>query len=146
VLQQVLLSFLSEQELYRGGKRIITTLDRSVMAAFAGAAQTDAVGPMDVPESVTVVREGTEIRALACAADEERARSLLNALDPPFTSYEVQTVPVHSITREQILAAEPRTAPTDSTSPRSAPTDTLGPRTAPTDSAGPRSATEERSE
>ena len=146
VLQQVLLSFLSEQELYRGGKRIMTTLDRSVMAAFAGAAQTDAGGPMDVPESVTIVREGTEIRALACAADEERARSLLNALDPPFTSYEVQTVPVHSITREQILAAEPRTAPTDSTSPRSAPTDTLGPRTAPTDSAGPRSATEERSE
>jgi len=116
-LQQVLLSFLSEQELYRGGKRIVTTLDRSVMAAFAGAAQTDAGGPMDVPESVAVVREGTKIRALACAADEERARALLNALDPPLMPFDVLTVPLDSITREQILAPELRTAPTDSAGP-----------------------------
>jgi monofunctional biosynthetic peptidoglycan transglycosylase len=113
-LQQVLLSFFSEPELFRGGRRIRTTLDRSVMATFAGAEQTNAGGPMDVPESVAVVREGTEIRALACAADEERARTLLNALDPPLTSFEVLTVPLHSITREQLLAPEPRTAPTDS--------------------------------
>jgi hypothetical protein len=114
----VLLSFLSEQELYRGGKRIMTTLDRSVMAVFAGAAQTDTGGPTDVPESIAVVREGTEVRAIACAADEERARTLLNALDPPLTSFEVLTVPLDSITREQILAPEPRTAPSDSAGPR----------------------------
>ncbi len=112
VLEQVLLAAVGEQKLYRAGETIRTTLDRSLQEALARGEETLSGQGRDVPDSITVVREGDEIRALACSPVPEiitRLSSSSNGQTPgaPGGGYSVSSVSQKDITRGQILIADP---------------------------------------
>ncbi len=112
VLEQVLLAAVGEQKLYRAGETIRTTLDRSLQEALARGEETLSGQGRDAPDSITVVREGDEIRALACSPVPEiitRLSSSSNGQTPgaPGGGYSVSSVSQKDITRGQILIADP---------------------------------------
>jgi penicillin-binding protein 1A len=111
VLEQILLEVVGEQTLYRAGDMIRTTLDRPLQEELARWEER-LPGPVkDVPDQITVVKEGEEVRALSCSpAVDIQARLLGNneALPvAPAGEYTVSTISLDRITRGQILRTEP---------------------------------------
>ena len=53
------------------------------------------------------MKEGTEVRALACSEDVEQASSYPGSRETPNPTYEIMTVPPASIRKEEILLPEP---------------------------------------
>jgi len=111
VLEQVLLSLYNEQDFYRKGLKIRTTLDKALQSSFS--AQTDSGSEQfhEPPDTVTVLKEGKEIRAISCTANEEQARSFVNIPLNPVTSafevaYEVAAVAVDEIKKDEIVLPE----------------------------------------
>jgi membrane peptidoglycan carboxypeptidase len=102
-LEQVLLSFFGEQELYRQGRRITTTLDKPLQDSLVASLATGTVPSGDVPGRIIVLKEGTEIRALSCSGTEEQARSSPAFLETPNLPYEVTTMSPDAITKEEIV-------------------------------------------
>ncbi len=112
VLELVLLEAVGEQKLYRAGDTIRTTLDRSLQEELARGEETLSGQGKDVPGFITVVREGDEIRALACSPVPEiltrlGSRSGEPAPGAPVGGYSVSSVSQEEITRGQILIAGP---------------------------------------
>jgi len=102
-LEQILLSFFSEQDLYRRGLKIRTTLDKQLQDSLVASLATGTVPAGDVPESIIVLKEGTEIRALSCSGSEDQARSSSAFQETPSLPYEVTTMEPDAITKEEIV-------------------------------------------
>ena len=104
-LEELLLSFLGEQRLYRAGLKVRTTIDKPLQDSLAATSPT---GTADggIPERVLVMKEGREVRALACGTDEAQARAFPGSLTTPNPAYEIVTVPLESITKEELLLAD----------------------------------------
>jgi hypothetical protein len=53
------------------------------------------------------MKEGNEIRALSCAGNEEQARTFLqSSLVTPNPAYDIVTVPLESIRKDEIIVPE----------------------------------------
>ena len=102
-LEEVLLAFFSEQDLYRRGLRITTTLDKPLQDGLVAFLATGSEPAGDVPGSIIVLKEGTEIRAISCTGTEEQARSSPAFLETPNLPYEVATMAPDAITKEEIV-------------------------------------------
>jgi membrane peptidoglycan carboxypeptidase len=105
-LEELLLPFLGEQELHRGGITVRTTIDKPLQDSLIASLTTGSVPSGDVPDRIIVMKEGTEVRALACSGSEDQARAYPGSLGTPNPSYEVLTVPLGSIRKEEILRAD----------------------------------------
>ncbi len=109
VLEQILLDVVGEQKLYRAGDKIRTTLDGQLQEALAHWEETLPGHEKNVPDEITVVKEGEEVRALSCssAADIQTRLPGSNEAMPgaPAGVYMVSTVSVDGLTRGQILRA-----------------------------------------
>ncbi|MHB8844559.1 MAG: transglycosylase domain-containing protein [Nitrospirota bacterium] len=116
-LEELLLEAVGEHRLYREGITVRTTIDKELQNSLVASTATGSM-PGDVPERVLVMKEGMEIRAIACSANEDQARIYPGSLGTPQPSYEILMVPIRSIRKDEIVAG-PRPAVD------SAPTDTL---------------------
>lgn len=107
-LEQTLLALFNEHDLYRSGKTIRTTLDKSLQAELAqinNGASTEKESA--IPGKILAVKQGNSIRALVCGADKEKeVRDKIGSLGFLFAGYEVSMVAPDSITREQIVLPE----------------------------------------
>jgi monofunctional biosynthetic peptidoglycan transglycosylase len=102
VLEQVLLAAYGEQALYRSGMKVRTALDRSLQEGVAALAAPADGGSGELPDQVFVVREGTEVRALACSGSEEVLRSFLASFGAPDRTFDVTAMDPRSLTGEMI--------------------------------------------
>jgi membrane peptidoglycan carboxypeptidase len=105
-LEERLLMYFGEQGLYRRGLTIRTTIDRSLQDGLVASSSTGAMPPGDVPDRVLLMKEGNEIRALSCAGNEEQARFFLSSLVTPYPDYEIVTVPLEAIMKDEIVLPE----------------------------------------
>jgi len=112
VLEEILLSFYGEQALYRQGLKIRTTIDKQLQDSLIASLATGSVPSGDIPDSIIVMKEGAEIRALACSTNVEQARAYPGSLGTPNPSYEVIMVPLEAIRKDEIVAKEPSAANT----------------------------------
>lgn len=109
VLEEVLLSLYSEQDFYRKGLKIRTTIDKALQSGFSAQMDSGSEQKHEAPDTVIVLKEGKEIRAIACSTNEEQARSFVKFPNPnPVSSayevgYEVATVAVDEIKKEEIV-------------------------------------------
>jgi len=106
-LEEVLLSYVGEYGLYRQGLTIRTTIDKPLQDSLVASTSTDGKDPGSVPDRVLVMKEATEIRALACSQNEDQARAYPGSLGTPNPSYEIVTVPLAAIRKDEIIAPEP---------------------------------------
>ena len=106
-LEEVLLAYVGEQGLYRQGLKIRTTIDKSLQDGLIASSPTSTVSPGAVLDRVLLMKEGNEVRALSCAGGEEQARFFLSSLGTPNPAYELMTVPLEAIGKDDILAPEP---------------------------------------
>ena len=106
VLEEVLLSYVGEQGLYRQGLKIHTTIDKSLQDSLIASLATGSIPAGDVPDRVLVMKEGMEVRAITCSEDEAQARFSLGALGTPFPSYEIMMADPASIRKEEIVLPE----------------------------------------
>ena len=106
VLEQVLLAAYGEQALYRSGMKIRTTLDRSLQESITAIASSASGAISELPEKVLVVREGTEIRALACTGSEEMVRFFQSSLGTPERNFDVMTMDPDAVTKEMIAGQD----------------------------------------
>ena len=110
LLEQVLLEVVGEQKLYRAGDTIRTTLDQPLQEELARWEEILPGQGKKVPDQITVVKEGEEVRALSCSsAAEIQARfdgGNETMSSAPAREYTVSAVSPASITRNQILSAD----------------------------------------
>jgi membrane carboxypeptidase/penicillin-binding protein len=103
-LEQVLLGLYGEHKLYRSGMTIRTTLDGRVQDELNR--EEDKTAWTEAPERITIVRQGEQIRGMLCSPGKEAAvRERLSAAGYPATDYEVMSMGVDDVTREQISPA-----------------------------------------
>jgi len=105
-LEVVLVSYVGEQGLYRQGLRIRTTIDKPLQDSLIASTMTGSGQTGDVPDRILVMKEGTEVRALACSDSPEQARIYPGSLGTPFPSYEIMMVDPSSIRKQDILVPE----------------------------------------
>jgi membrane peptidoglycan carboxypeptidase len=103
VLERILLSLYGENDFYRKGLRITTTLDKALQLSVNAQVESRNEQNHELPERVTVLREGTEIRAIACTENEELVRSSLESPGFLNPAYEVSTTAVEGIRKEEII-------------------------------------------
>jgi len=103
-LEQVLLSLFGEQDVYRGGRTFRTTLDRNLQNEF-GAWEASLPDHTNQPHrDIKVIKQGGLVRALICEKGRDaELDSRIDSLGVPAGEYEVGTMPVVNIAREQIL-------------------------------------------
>lgn len=107
-LEEVLLEYVGEQGLYRQGLRIRTTIDKSLQDGLVASSSTGSESSGPVPDRVLLMKEGNEVRALSCAGNEEQARTFLQSSRiTPNPAYEIVTVLLKSIRKEEIIVSEP---------------------------------------
>jgi len=111
VLEQILLEAVGEQKLYRAGETIRTTLDRPLQEELARWEERLPGQVTDVPDQITVVKVGEEVRALSCSPAAETQARLPNSNGAmpgaPAGEYTVSTVSPDRVTREQIIRTDP---------------------------------------
>ncbi len=105
VLEHILLGFVGDQVLYRGGRTITTTLDKKLQDALSRLDEAPAgTSGREANDQVIVVKEDDQIRAIVCAVDKESA--VRDMVSPPESLVHLSTesaVSPDAITREQIL-------------------------------------------
>ncbi len=110
LLEQVLLEVVGEQKLYRAGDTIRTTLDQPLQEELARWEEILPGQGKNMPDQITVVKEGEEVRALFCSSAAEIQARLDGGNETmssaPAREYTVSTVSLDSITRNQILSAD----------------------------------------
>ena len=109
VLESVLLSEYGELGLYRQGLKIRSTLDKKLQQHLTAWVDQEKVketgkesGPY-LPDSVMVVSEEGEIRAIVCSSNEEEVRFKLESLGPPFDGYDISSVFPDSISADEVV-------------------------------------------
>jgi hypothetical protein len=105
-LEEALSVCVGEQVLHRQGLKIRTTIDKELQDSLIAFSTTGIAAHGDVHDSVLLMKEGNEIRALSCAGNEEQARFFLSSLGTPNPSYEIVIVPLEAIRKEEIVLPE----------------------------------------
>ena len=105
-LEEVLLSHFGEQGLYRQGLTIRTTIEKSLQDSLVASLATGSVPAGDVPDRILVMKEGAEVRAIACSENEAQARAYPGSLGTPYPSYEVIMAEPASIKKEEIVLTD----------------------------------------
>lgn len=105
-LEEALSAHVGEQGLYRQGLTIRTTIDKSLQDSLIASLATGSVPAGDVPNRVLVMKEGTEIRAIACSDDEAQARFFPGSLGTPNPAYEIVVGPLKAIRKDEIVLQE----------------------------------------
>jgi membrane peptidoglycan carboxypeptidase len=103
-LEQILLSLYDDQELYRGGLTIHTTLDKTLQEELNHMVDDSQDAKREEGEMITAVKQGGVIRAITCDVSHES--EILSHLENPifpFSGYEVSVLSVKSLPREQII-------------------------------------------
>jgi len=104
VLEQILLSFYGEQALYRSGPTIRTTLDKQIQEELRRWEDSLPDRGSSEGDAVTVVKQGTAIRAFVCTQGKEaEVRSKFEMPILHVSVYDVEILPLDSISREQII-------------------------------------------
>ena len=107
-LEEILLTYVGEQGLYRQGLTIRTTIDKSLQDGLVASLSTGTGPPSDTHDRVMLLKEGNEVHALSCAGNEEKVRFFLQgSLGTPNPAYEFVTVPLEAIVKDMILVPEP---------------------------------------
>ncbi|HTG01669.1 MAG TPA: transglycosylase domain-containing protein [Nitrospirota bacterium] len=101
VLEEVLVDLYGEHDFYRKGLHIKTTIDKSLQAT--ANAQFEAWQGHDIPETVGVIREGKDIRAVVCSPNEEGVRAFFESFGIPSNPYELGRIDPADISREDII-------------------------------------------
>jgi membrane peptidoglycan carboxypeptidase len=112
-LEQILLRLFGDPGLYRGGWTIKTSLDKKMQEDLDQLEDALPDKASHIYEQLTIVKEDNRIRAIVCTPEKESAiRDRIGS--PGFFSpgYDVSTVSLDSITREQIIL--PTTPPGNS--------------------------------
>ena len=112
-LEQILVRLFGDQAVYRGGWTIKTTLDKKMQEDMNRLEVTVPDKADQTIDQITVVKQGDQIRAIVCSAGRESAVRDMNALPGlfpgfPFPGYDVSTVSLDSVTREQIVLSADR--------------------------------------
>jgi membrane peptidoglycan carboxypeptidase len=115
VLEQILISLYGEHELFRKGLRIRTTLDKLLQNSMNAQLDSKNEHSHDIPSSVTIVKEGREIRAILCSSDEDTVRNFLSGYTVLINPYEAATTMVDDVAAESIIQPEITTAPVGTT-------------------------------
>ena len=103
-LEQMLVSVIGEQELYRRGGTIKTTLDKSLQNEFSRREGPLQDGEGRPSGSIPVITQGGKIRAIICGeGGEVEARSTLESLGMFYEGYDVGVIAPDEIQREQII-------------------------------------------
>ncbi len=103
-LEQILVSLLGEQKLYRSGLSIKTTLDKPLQDDLSRWEDSLPEKTPEEPDRITVVRQGEEIRAIVCTAGEDTlVRSELQQLGLPYDGYDVSSMSIDTVDRENII-------------------------------------------
>jgi len=105
-LEKVLVSYIGEQGLYRQGLRIRTTIDKLLQDSLVASTMTGSSPAVEVPDRILVMKEGAEIRALACSDNVTQARIYPGSLGTPFPNYEIMMVDPASIRKQDIVMPE----------------------------------------
>jgi membrane carboxypeptidase/penicillin-binding protein len=98
------LSLYDDQELYRGGLTIHTTLDKTLQEELNHMVDDSQDAKREEGEMITAVKQGGVIRAITCDVSHES--EILSHLENPifpFSGYEVSVLSVKSLPREQII-------------------------------------------
>lgn len=106
-LERALGAVYGESKLLRAGLRIRTTLDKALQDGFIAALSTGQNASAAVQDNLLVLKEGDEIRAVACGGSEEAARFFLNSLGAPAPSYELRSISADSIVNERLVIPDP---------------------------------------
>jgi len=104
-LEQVLANVFSEHDLYRSGRTIRTTLDKSLQNELSSS-ETTSFGNVtdDASHSLLIVKERGQIRAMLCDTSREQSiHEMLESRGPAYFGYDVSVVSPQAITREQIV-------------------------------------------
>jgi monofunctional biosynthetic peptidoglycan transglycosylase len=113
-LEQMLVSLYGEHDLYRGGMKIRTTIDKALQEDLRPWDEPRKNRESPGPASVVVARQDGQIRAIVCAEEkEEELRSKLASPGWLYNGYEVIHLSPASVSREQIIfpSAPAGTAP-----------------------------------
>jgi len=103
-LEQILLRLFGDPGLYRGGWTIKTSLDKKMQDDLNRL--EDALPDRDshIYEQLTIVKEDNQIRAIVCTPGKESAiRDHIGSTGFFSPGYDVSTVSLDSITRDQII-------------------------------------------
>jgi penicillin-binding protein 1A len=103
-LEQILLRLFGDPGLYRGGWTIKTSLDKKMQEDLDRMEDALPDKANHTYEQLTIVKEDNRIRAIVCSPGKESA--IRDSIGSPgfFTpGYDVSTVSLDSITREQII-------------------------------------------
>jgi membrane peptidoglycan carboxypeptidase len=107
VLEQALLSIFGEQNLYRSGNTIRTTLDRSLWQDLNKDTDSPPSRGDDQSDDALAVLQNGRIRALVCGvAREQEIRDVISAHWFTFPGYEVSRISPASISREQVVQTD----------------------------------------
>jgi membrane peptidoglycan carboxypeptidase len=105
-LEQILLTVYGEHDLYRKGLRIRTSLDKSLQTSMSARCDAQNGRRSDLPESITLVREGASIRAILCAPDDAALRDFLSGFFLPPAAYDASTETLSDIDAGVIITTE----------------------------------------
>ncbi|HWR72525.1 MAG TPA: transglycosylase domain-containing protein [Nitrospirota bacterium] len=75
VLEERFLEAFGEDWLYREGRKIRTTLDKQLQDTLNAQEEQNGNARERVPERIVIIREGIDIRAISCTANEDTVRS-----------------------------------------------------------------------
>lgn|SRR5574341_71587 len=108
VLEELFVAAYGEQGLYRSGRKIRTTLDKDVQDAISSGEGAPGTAGMGLPGALTVVREGGEIRAVACSSNEETIRTWISApsMHPSQFEYSLGTVALGSLSEKDLVPVQ----------------------------------------
>jgi membrane peptidoglycan carboxypeptidase len=106
-LERGLLAVFGEHDLYRSGRTIKTTIDRSLQAELDRQKGAGLAAGHAVPDEVLAVKQGDVIRALVCGVDKEQEiRDAISSHWFTLPGYEVSVISLQSINGEQIVRTE----------------------------------------
>lgn len=117
VLVRILLSFYEENELYRRGITIKTTLDKDLQNQLCAYMQdredpdsevSDKVGRQQSPKKILLVKEGAATRAFVCSLNHHAVRRFLESDASSSRPYDILAVSVDTIRKEVIVLPTPK--------------------------------------
>jgi len=105
VLEQVLVERYGEQDLYRGGLTIRTTLDKQLEESVRRWEESRQDKKTDTGDTVTVIKEAGIIRAIACTEMTETDLQAVTDYYPdlPFNRYETSVISPDAIPLDQLI-------------------------------------------
>jgi len=106
-LEELLLDMFGEQELYRSGQTIKTTIDKTLQDELAAWENGLQAPELIAPDNIALIRQGAAIRAIICAAGKESViRSKLELMGSLASGYEVYVAGRNTIVREMLIRSD----------------------------------------